>query len=132
MVAAEIIVRARRSDSALQRDLSVLAIETFLPCVVAGGLLTAVLARFSPPACWMLPGLWAILFGLGLFASCRVLPRQMFWIGGFYLLSGLGCLMEAQGASAFSPWAMGLPFGAGQLLTAAVLYRTLECQHGRE
>ena len=103
-----------------------------MPCVVAGGLLTAVIARFIPNACWMLPGLWSILFGLGIFSSCRVLPRQMFWIGGFYLLAGLGCLVEAQGASAFSPWAMAVPFGLGQLLTAVILYCTLERKHGSE
>ncbi len=96
VVAAEIILRAKRSNSALQRDLSTLAIEQFFPSVVAGGLLTAVLARYASGACWMLPGLWSILFGLGVFASCRVLPRAMFWVGGFYLQAGLGCLILAQ------------------------------------
>jgi hypothetical protein len=132
VVAAEIIVRGRRSASVLQRDLSVLAIEQFIPCVVGGGLLTAVVANFAPTALWMLPGLWSILFGLGVFASCQVLPRQMFWIGGYYLLAGLACLVEAQGGSAFSPWAMALPFGVGQLLTSVILYWTLERDHGRE
>jgi hypothetical protein len=28
-----------------------------------------------------------------------------------------------------SPWAMGVPFGVGQLLAAAVLYWTLERNH---
>ncbi len=42
----------------------------------------------------------------------------------FYLASGLACLALARGELAFSPWAMGLPFGAGQLLAAAVLYWT--------
>ncbi len=35
----------------------------------------------------------------------------------------------AQGEHALSPWAMGLPFGVGQLAAAAVLYRTLERNH---
>jgi hypothetical protein len=39
----------------------------------------------------------------------------------------LTCLAVARGDAAFSPWAMGLPFGVGQFLAAAVLYRTLEC-----
>jgi len=129
VVAVEILLRARRSDSALQRALSVQAIEQFTPCLVAGGLLTAVLARYVPHACWMLPGLWAILFGLGVLASGRVLPRPLFWVGGFYLLAGVGCLMLAQGPLAFCPWAMALPFGGGQLLAAAILYWTLECDH---
>jgi hypothetical protein len=44
----------------------------------------------------------------------------------FYLGSGLAVLALARDALALSPWAMGLPFGAGQLLAATVLYRTLE------
>ena len=75
----------------------------------------------------MLPGLWQILFSLGIFASCRLLPRAIFGVAVFYLASGLACLALARGELAFSPWAMGLPFGTGQLLAAAVLYRTLEC-----
>ena len=70
----------------------------------------------------MLPGLWQILFSLGIFASCRLLPRATFGVAVFYLASGLTCLALARGDAAFSPWAMGFPFGVGQLLAAAVLY----------
>jgi hypothetical protein len=77
----------------------------------------------------MLPGLWQILFGLGVFASCRLLPRATFWVGVFYLGSGLAVLALAHQEAALSPWAMGLPFGAGQMLAAAVLYFTLEREH---
>ena len=132
VVAAEILVRGRRSTSVLQRDLSVLAIEQFMPCVVSGALLTAVIARFVPEACWMLPGLWAILFGLGVFASCQVLPRQMFWIGGFYLLAGLACLFEEQGTLAISPWAMAVTVGVGHLMSDVILYWSLESSYGRD
>jgi len=44
----------------------------------------------------------------------------------FYLATGTLCLALAQGEHALSPWAMGLPFGVGQLLAALVLYWTLE------
>ena len=46
----------------------------------------------------------------------------------FYLAAGLTSLTLARGDAAFSPWAMGLSFGIGQFLAAAVLYRTLECR----
>jgi hypothetical protein len=67
----------------------------------------------------MLPGLWQVLFSMGVFASCRFLPRQMFAVGVWYLAAGVTCL--ALGSGAFSPWAMGLPFGFGQLMVATVL-----------
>ena len=69
----------------------------------------------------MLPGLWALIFSLGVFASCRFLPRQMFAVGLWYLVCGLVCLMMASGRRVLSPWEMGIPFGVGQLLVAAVL-----------
>jgi hypothetical protein len=45
----------------------------------------------------------------------------MFGVGVWYLACGLGCLAAEGGARMFSPWEMGIPFGLGQLLVAAVL-----------
>jgi hypothetical protein len=128
VIAAEMIVRGRRSP--LQAQVTVLAVEQFLPCLVAGAMLTYVLAQFAEESLWMLPGLWAILLSLGAYASSRLLPRATFWAAGFYLIAGCLCLMYAKGDAAFSPWAMGLTFGCGQFLTAAILYWTLERAHG--
>ncbi len=122
----EMALRARQSLSPWRREITWLAMEQFLPCLVAGGLLTFVLVEFATESLWMLPGLWQILFSLGVFASCRLLPRATFVVAVFYLASGLSCLALARGPAALSPWAMGLPFGFGQLLAAVVLYRTLE------
>jgi hypothetical protein len=106
--------------------MTLLAVEQFLPCVIAGGLLTLVLFTQAPEAVGLFPGLWAVVFSLGVFASCRLLPRATFWAGVYYLVTGLGCLALARGDAALSPWSMAVPFGGGQLLTAAVLYWTLE------
>ncbi len=123
----EMVIRTRLSRSPWSREITWLAVEQFLPCLAAGGLLTFVLVRYSAESLWMLPGLWQVLFSLGIFASCRLLPRATFGVGVFYLAAGLASLILAQGDAALSPWAMGLPFGVGQLLSALVLYRTLEC-----
>ncbi len=124
---AEMIIRARSSASPWTREITWLAVEQFVPCLVAGGLVTFVLTRFAPESLWILPGLWQVLFSLGVFASCRLLPRATFGVALFYLGSGLATMALARGNAALSPLAMGLPFGVGQLLAAAVLYRTLEC-----
>jgi hypothetical protein len=123
---AGMAARQRSSPSAWRREITLLALGQFAPCLVAGGVVTAVLVGSAPEALWMLPGLWQVLFSLGIFASCRLLPRATFGVGVFYLLAGAICLATARGAAALSPWAMGLPFGLGQLLAAAVLYWTLE------
>ncbi|MHC4548548.1 MAG: hypothetical protein ACYTEZ_07200 [Planctomycetota bacterium] len=121
----------RREAAPLERQTAWLAAEQFFPSVVAGALLTFTLARFAPASLWLLPGLWQILFSQGLFASRRLMPRAIVVVAIFYLATGLLCLALARGEHAFSPWAMGLPFGVGQLLAGAVLYRTLERNDGR-
>ncbi len=125
--------RARHAPAASwSREITRLAIEQFAPCVVAGGLLTIVLVRSSEESLWMLPGLWSILFSLGIFASRRLLPKAITLAAVFYLMAGLACLIFARGAWALCPWSMGIPFGVGQFLAAAVLYGTLERNHGFE
>ncbi len=118
--------RARVSESALTRQMTLLAVGQFLPSVVVGALLTLCIYRSAPQVAWMLPGLWSLVFSLGIFASYRLLPREVFWVGLYYAACGVGCLLWGQGDSAFSPWLMGISFGGGQLLGAAILYWTLE------
>jgi hypothetical protein len=77
----------------------------------------------------MLPGLWQVVFSLGVFSSCQFLPRAIFAVGVWYLAAGLICLALGNGAWTLSPWIMGVPFGVGQLLVAVVLqldYRTAD------
>lgn len=122
------LLRATGPGRSLRREITWLAIEQFVPSVAAGALLSVVLVRSAPESSWMLPGLWQILYSLGIFASCRLLPRATFGVALFYLLSGLTTLSLAKGDAAFSPWAMGASFGVGQFLAATILYRTLECR----
>ncbi len=123
LIGLDMILRSRRIHSGLAQEMIWSAVEQFLPAGVAGGLLTLTLLQYSPDDLWMLPGLWQIVFSLGVFACCRFLPRAIFAVGIWYLLAGLACLALAQGGDAFSPWAMGVPYGVGQLLVAAILQR---------
>jgi hypothetical protein len=126
----EMFWHCRHSQAPLTQEMTWLAVSQFLPSVVAGGLVTFVVAGYAPESLWMLPGLWAVLFSLGIFASYRLLPRATFWVGLFYMTAGILCLAFAQGPAELSPWAMGIPFGCGQLLAAGVLYWTLERKDG--
>jgi hypothetical protein len=117
----ETIVRSQRVHSGFATEMIRSAVEQFLPAAIVGLLLTGVLLLAAPKEVWMLPGLWELIFSLGVFASCRFLPRQMFAVGLWYLVCGLTCLMMASGPRVLSPWEMGIPFGVGQLLVAAVL-----------
>jgi hypothetical protein len=124
LIGTEMVARTRRIHSGFADEMLRAATEQFIPAGVTGALLTVVLFRFAPQNLWMLPGLWQIAYSLGLFASCRSLPRPMFAAAVWYLTTGLAGIAFASGANAFSPWAMALPFGIGQLFIAAVLYRS--------
>lgn len=125
-VALEMTLRLQLTQDRAHRELTRLAVEQFLPCVVAGVLVTAVLVRHDAQNIALLPGLWQILFSLGICASARLLPKAIFAVGAFYLLSGVIVLVGSNDGVSLSPWCMGLPFGVGQLISAGILYWTLE------
>ncbi len=124
LVGIEAVTRSRRIHSGLADDMILQAVEQFLPAASAGVLLTLVLLRYAPETAWMLPGIWQIILSLGMFASCRSLPRPMIAVAGWYMATGLASLAMAQGHYAFSPLAMAVPFGLGQLLAAIILQWT--------
>ena len=121
IISVEAAIRAQRVHSGIAVEMVCAALEQFLPALVAGLLVTVVVARGAPQSLWMLPGLWQVIFSLGVFPSCRFLPRPLFGVGVWYLCAGLTCLALGDPARALSPWSMAIPFGIGQLLVAAVL-----------
>jgi len=120
LIGIQMHTRSRRIHSGLADEMIRTAVEQFLPSAIAGALLTIILVRWVPHALWMVPGMWQIIFSLGVFSSCRFLPRPMIAAGAWYLLTGLVCIALG-GTRALSPWAMGIPYGVGQLLVATIL-----------
>jgi hypothetical protein len=120
LTGVQMYTRTRRLHSGLSDEMIRVAVEQFLPAAGAGLLLTIAVVRFVPAVCWMLPGLWQVIFSLGIFSSCRFLPRPMIVAGFWYLIAGLGCITLGDNR-ALAPWTMGLAFGAGQLLVASIL-----------
>jgi hypothetical protein len=117
----QMYTRARRVHSGLSQEMIHMAVEQFVPPMLAGTFITIVLVRYASSVVWMLPGLWQVIFSLGIFASCRFLPRAMVAPATWYLLTGLACLSIGD-ERALSPWTMGAAFGIGQMMIAAVLY----------
>ena len=121
LIGIQMQTRSRRLHSGLADEMIRMAVEQFLPSAVAGALVTFVLLRYVPQSAWILPGLWQVIFSLGVFSSCRFLPRPMVAAGVWYMATGLICLSLGD-TRAFSPWAMGIPYAFGQLLVAGILY----------
>lgn len=126
IIGGELWLRTRAASSSLARRPTLFAVEQFAPSVLVGGLVTVVISRQAPESAWMLPGLWSVIFSLGVFASCRLFPRPVSLAGFWYLSCGALALAWGPQGGSLSPWTMGFIFGGGQLLTALLLYFVLE------
>ena len=122
LIGAEMIARTRRHHAGLADAMLHNAVEQSLPAGIAGAAIGIVLVAFAPETLWMLPGLWQVFLGLGIFASVRSLPRAVALAGVWYVAAGVFVLALSSQTQALSPWTMGLPFVVGQLMLAAILH----------
>jgi hypothetical protein len=104
----------------------------FLPSVAAGAAIAVCFTHVSLTLVPLLPGLWAICFGIGIFASRPYLPRASGWIALFYYVAGFTLLWLARGPQPLTGWWVGGTFGVGQLLAALVLWWNLEREGAKD
>lgn len=97
-------------------------VTQFFPCLAAGGVLTFALVRGGPELVRFLPGMWSLVFGLGIVSARPHLPRGIGGVGLFYLAAGSLLLLRAADTFELSGWSVGGVFGVGHLATAVVLY----------
>ena len=97
----------------------------FLPCVAAGAAVTGAALRFNADLLPVLPGMWAVLFGLGVASCCRLLPRAFWVVAGWYVLAGAVGL-SADPSVGPHAWFLGVTFGVGQGVSAGLLYLLVE------
>src|SRR4029434_9402270 len=93
------VVRDDRADRRRTRQV----VGQFLPSVLAGAIITASLVHLSAALVPLLPGLWAICFGLGIFASRPYLPRASGWVAAVYYLARFRLLWIRRGAPPLTP-----------------------------
>jgi hypothetical protein len=127
--ASEIIYSYIVHEDATARRRTRRVVGQFLPSLAAGAAITMCFAHLSAALVPLLPGIWAICFGLGVFASRPYLPRASGYVASFYYAAGITLLWIAQGPTAMSGWWVGATFGTGQLLAAGVLWWNLERDH---
>ncbi|WP_132255482.1 hypothetical protein [Methylobacterium segetis] len=132
LIGVEALRRAHRLHAGLADAMVAQAIEGFLPAGGTGVCLGLVLAGCAPDQLWMLPGLWQILVGLGLFASVRILPQGAVLGAVWYLMAGFAVLVMTSTTHSLSPWSMGIPFAIGQGILAWVMYRHGSGQGGHD
>jgi len=131
LIAFQTVTHSRRAHGGMATAMLQSALQQFLPAVVGGGLVTVALLELAPQDLWLLPGLWHIFFALGVFASCHFLPRAIFVVGVWYLACGLTCLTLAAPTHTNSPWSMGITYGIGHLLVAAIQYHRRQLERAQ-
>jgi hypothetical protein len=119
MIAVQMLTRATRLHSGLADEMIRMAVAQFLPAAIAGAILPFILLHAAQDVVWMLPGLWQVIFSLGVFASRRCLPGPMIVAGGWFLLTGMACLASGD-KRALEPGAMAVPFAVGMAIVAAI------------
>ena len=103
----------------------------FFPAIVAAAVLTLSFVQVSPKLVSLLPGVWAVCFAVGAFASRPYLPRASSLVALYYFVAGSVLLWIANVDAPFVGWHVGGTFGVGQLLAAAILYWQLERDQDR-
>ena len=82
LIGVQTLTRTRRIHSGMADEMILMAVEQFLPSVGAGALISIVLDPLRSRQHLDAARLWQITFSLGVFASCRFLPRPMTAAGG--------------------------------------------------
>ena len=119
LIATQMVRRANRLHTGMADEMMRMAVLQFLPAGVAGALLPSALLHASPRVFWMLPGLWQIVFSLGVFASCRSMPRSMLLVGVWFLLTGFACVALGD-ERALGPVTMSGAYAVGMATVAAI------------
>jgi len=94
----------------------------FLPCMLAGCIITIFFIFYDNNLLKYLPGLWALIFGMGIIAMRPYLPSSIIYVGFFYILAGCFLLYLTKYNLSLSPWGMGLTYSIGHFLSALILY----------
>ncbi len=124
--ASEIVYNYWVHERPIDRRRTRRVVGQFLPSLIAGMAITLCLAHLSPALVVLLPGLWAICFGIGVVASRPYLPRASGAVALFYCACGVAWLWTAGEPVVPTAWQVGATFGVGQLVSAVVLWWNLE------
>ena len=125
----EMIIRGRITrDAAVWRMHRQLAWQ-LAPALFVGAVLTLIITSGEQGPhrlTWSLPGIWSLVYGLGLLACSQRLPTATRWVAMYFLASGSLVLLAAFASQQADAWQMLVTFGVGQTALGLVLFWNLE------
>lgn len=135
----EMLVRSRVSKNRLVNRMHWSLLSQMAPCLAVGFVLTLLIAdnAYENPygdggLIWALPGIWSMLYSLGLFACQRQLPVQAKGVAIYILLVGVAILALNWKTGVPEGWQMIVSFGVGHIFLASILYWNVERRSGEE
>lgn len=126
IIGGNIIYNYKKSGSSFEIHQMSKVFLQFTPSLVAGVIITGAMILLENSAIEFLPGIWATLFGLGIFSMRPYLPRLVGYVALFYLFAGVVLFFLVHYSMSFSSWGMGLTFGIGHFFAALILHLDIE------
>jgi hypothetical protein len=114
---AILVWRARNGGAQARVQMRTVGMS-ILPAIVAGGVIT--LALVSRGVYELLPGVWCITYGLGIFASRAMVPRDVAYVAAAFGAFGT-LLLLVPGIGPLDWWVMPSAFGFGQIAIGAAV-----------
>ncbi|MFT3880848.1 MAG: hypothetical protein QM703_14450 [Gemmatales bacterium] len=113
-------------EDELARRRTRIVVGQLLPSLAVGAFLTLALLPVIDRCIGLLPGVWAMLYALGLFSIRPYLPRATGWVGLYFVVAGTLLVSLLPLAVVPSPWSIALVFATGQFGLALVLHRNAQ------
>ncbi len=131
LAGVEMIVRGKLTGDPtvwrMHRQLTV----NLLPALLVGAVLTALVGAIAGQPSnlnWALPGIWSLVYGLGLFQCAPRMTRHVRIVAGYFLVTGIIVLWFGWLEQNADAWQMLVTFGVGQAMLACVLGMDTELQ----
>lgn len=139
----EMLVRSRISGNRLVGKMHWSLVRHIAPSFLVGFVLTLLIGMHahevnaaaegsmtSAGLVWALPGLWSMIYSLGLFNCRRDLPAQAIGVAVYFLFAGVILLAYNWSTRDLGGWQMLASFGVGQAFLGGVLFWNLERRRG--
>lgn len=129
--AVEIVYRYHHRSTDMRRRQTREALLDFAPSVVVSAVLSYFLVAAQPAYAQLLPSIWMLCFSLGLLNLRRKLPTATLYVAAYFFVASIVAIRLIDSTYSMSGWVMGVSFGPGQMLLAAVLFFGVkESSHG--
>lgn len=141
MAATEMLIRSRVSGNPVVGKMHWALAIRIAPSFLVGFAMTLMIgthahehaaAGSSGGLLWALPGVWSMIYSLGLFNCRQHLPTQVTGVAIYLLFAGVILLAFNWSTREASGWQMVASFGVAQAYLGAVLYWNLERRGGEE